>query len=116
MLKTDFSQAWHSGYEARLAGKHHQRDNPYRDPGSLLCEFFDWSDGYHTACEACDDEMERLIKHYPDFKEHIEFMTMRAYWQGVNSNEATNPYSTAEKPYKPWVDAWSKGRNDAQKI
>ena len=91
--------------------KHPTQGNPYRSDDTMM-EFFEWSSGYTAACSVCTDNMDFLISHDTEFKKYVEFMTTRAYWQGANSDTDKNPYCSAQKPYRIWVEAWTKGRKD----
>lgn len=113
------SRAWHLGHAARLSGQHWKNDNPYRGPEDSLRDFFAWKDGYSAACKECCDEHERILEQSPGYCEDIEFLTMRAYWQGVHwdterfTNSDENPYRSAAEPLQEFIDAWDQGRHDA---
>ena len=123
-MKERFREAWHLGYAARLAGKHSKLDNPYENAKILLRlgvstnqlhDFYAWRKGYFAACNERLDEIDRMISEDHEFRSQIEFLGMRAYWQGLHSNaQDTNPYTQAKNPYQPWIDAWKRGQNEQQ--
>lgn len=112
-----FRKAWHVGYAARLRGEHF-KNNTYKNSDSYA-DYVAWRNGYYAACAECLDEHERLMVQDSTYKEDIEFLAMRAYWQGLHwdterfTNSDENPYLSAQQPIQLLVDAWDQGRRDA---
>ncbi len=109
-----FRRTWHEGHAARLARM------PCQNPYYGLADFFAWSNGYMAAHRECLDAHEHMMKYDSEYRDHFEFMTMRAYWQGLHwdtegfTDDNKNPYLDAEEPNQALIDAWNQGRHDAK--